>query len=79
MGAEKIVALENANGPAASTEIRCRGYAQVGGSQYVFSTINSRSSPTGETIVTDEMAFTTQSERRRIERGGAKTRGVLIC
>jgi hypothetical protein len=41
-----------------SNEIRCRGYSGTGGSQYVFFTINSRPSPTGETIITYEMAFT---------------------
>jgi hypothetical protein len=43
---------------APSNEIRCRGYGRPGGSSYVFFTINSRASPTGETIVTYEMAFT---------------------
>lgn len=43
---------------APSNEIRCRGYGRPGGSAYVFFTINSRASPTGETIVTYEMAFT---------------------
>ncbi|MDX6288751.1 MAG: hypothetical protein QOH42_550 [Blastocatellia bacterium] len=43
---------------APSNEIRCRGYSRPGGSSYVFFTINSRPSPTGETIVTSEMAFT---------------------
>jgi hypothetical protein len=43
---------------APSNEIRCRGYGRPGGSAYVFFTINSRPSPTGETIVTYEMAFT---------------------
>jgi hypothetical protein len=41
-----------------SNEIRCRGYSRPGGSEYVFFTHNSRPSPTGETIVTYEMAFT---------------------
>jgi hypothetical protein len=40
-----------------SREIRCRGYARTGGSEYVFFTINSRPSPTGETLVTYEIAF----------------------
>jgi hypothetical protein len=40
-----------------SREIRCRGYAKTGGSEYVFFTINSRPSPTGETLVTYEIAF----------------------
>lgn len=43
---------------APSNEIRCRGYDRPGGSSYVFFTINSRPSPTGETIVIEEMAFT---------------------
>jgi hypothetical protein len=43
---------------APSNEIRCRGYGGTGGSSYVFFTINSRPSPTGETLVTYEMAFT---------------------
>jgi len=43
---------------AASNEIRCRGYSRPGGSEYVFFTINSRPSPTGETLVTYEIAFT---------------------
>jgi hypothetical protein len=43
---------------APSNEIRCRGYGRLGGSAYVFFTINSRPSPTGETIVTYEIAFT---------------------
>jgi hypothetical protein len=42
----------------ASNEIRCRGYSRPGGSEYVFFTINSRPSPTGETIVNYEIAFT---------------------
>ena len=41
----------------ASREIRCRGYARTGGSEYVFFTINSRPSSTGETLVTYEIAF----------------------
>jgi hypothetical protein len=41
-----------------SDEIRCRGYGRPGGSAFVFFTVNSRSSPTGETIVTYEIAFT---------------------
>jgi hypothetical protein len=52
---------ESRSGPAekaASNEIRCRGYSRTGGSEYVFFTINSRPSPTGETIVTYEIAFT---------------------
>jgi hypothetical protein len=43
---------------APSNEIRCRGYGRPGGSSYVFFTINSRPSPTGEIFVTYEMAFT---------------------
>ena len=43
---------------APSNEIRCRGYGRPGGSAYVFFTINSRPSVTGETIVTYEIAFT---------------------
>ena len=42
---------------AASNEIRCRGYSRTGGREYVFFTINSRPSPTGETVVTYEIAF----------------------
>ena len=41
----------------ASREIRCRGYSRSGGSEYVFATINSRPSSTGETLVTYEIAF----------------------
>jgi hypothetical protein len=41
-----------------SDEIRCRGYAKVRGAAYVFFTINSRPSSTGETIVTYEIAYT---------------------
>ena len=46
----------------ASDEIRCRGYSRPGGSEYVFVTINSRPSATGETLVTYEMAFTNGSQ-----------------
>jgi hypothetical protein len=45
-----------ANAP--SDEIRCRGYGRTGGSEYVFFTVNSRPSQTGETLITFEMAFT---------------------
>ena len=48
----------NVGAEPASNEIRCRGYNRRGGSEYVFFTINSRQSPTGETIVTYEMAYT---------------------
>lgn len=41
----------------ASREIRCRGYARTGGSEYVFFQINSRPISTGETLVTYEIAF----------------------
>lgn len=41
-----------------SNEIRCRGYRGVGGGAFVFRTIGTRQSVTGETIVTLEMAFT---------------------
>ena len=40
-----------------SREIFCRGYSRPGGAEYVFSTINSRPSSTGETLVTYEIAF----------------------
>ena len=56
-GTEAIAALKN-NDPSDINEIRCRGYGETGGSEYVFFTINSRPSPTGETIITYEMAFT---------------------
>jgi hypothetical protein len=56
-GTEAIVALKN-DDPSDINDIRCRGYSGTGGSQYVFFTINSRPSPTGETIITYEMAFT---------------------
>ncbi len=45
-----------ANAP--SDEIRCRGYGRTGGSEYVFFTVDSKSSQTGETLITYEMAFT---------------------
>lgn len=45
-----------ADPPAA--EIRCRGYRGGGGGGFVFKTIATRKSVTGETIVTVEMAFT---------------------
>jgi hypothetical protein len=38
-------------------EIRCRGYRGVGGGAFVFKTISTRRSVTGETIVTYEMAY----------------------
>ncbi|HXM35755.1 MAG TPA: hypothetical protein VN920_11245, partial [Pyrinomonadaceae bacterium] len=45
-------------GAEPSNEIRCRGYNRRGGSEYVFFTISSRQSRTGETIVTYELAYT---------------------
>ena len=42
----------------ASREIFCRGYSHPGGAEFVFFTINSRPSSTGETLVTYEIAFT---------------------
>ncbi len=56
--AAAIEAAKNKDAVPPSNEIRCRGYAHPGGSQYVFITINSKSSPTGETIITYEMAYT---------------------
>ncbi len=50
--------LNNTNAEPTANEIRCRGYSHRGGSEYVFFNINSRPSPTGETIITYEMAFT---------------------
>jgi hypothetical protein len=41
----------------ASSEIRCRGFSKPGGGNFVFFTINSRPSSTGETLVTYEIAF----------------------
>jgi hypothetical protein len=45
-------------GDASLSEIRCRGYSHVGGSEYVFFNIGSRPGSAGETIVVYEMAFT---------------------
>jgi hypothetical protein len=53
-----IEAAKNKDVAPLSNEIRCRGYAKVGGSQFVFLTLNSRPSATGETIVTYEIAYT---------------------
>jgi len=55
--AAAIEAAKNKDVPL-SNEIRCRGYAKVGGGQFVFLTINSRPSSTGETIITYELAYT---------------------
>lgn len=54
-----------------SNEIRCRGYAGRGGSEYVFYTINSRPSPTGETLVTFEIGFTPS-----VKAAGARGEGL---
>jgi hypothetical protein len=57
---DKVYAgLKNAGSDPTANEIRCRGYSHRGGSEYVFFDINSRTSQTGATIVTYEMAFTT--------------------
>jgi hypothetical protein len=55
----------------ARDEIRCRGYSGIGGSEYVFFTINSRPTSTGETIVTYEMAFTPS-----VKAAGSKGEGL---
>jgi hypothetical protein len=54
-------------------EIRCRGYNFIGGGAFVFFTIGTKGSLTGETIVTLEMAFTPS-----LKAAGPDGRGLSI-
>jgi hypothetical protein len=55
---EALTGFPKAGAEPPSNEIRCRGYGKRGGSEFVFSTINSRSNSAGETILTYEIGFT---------------------